>query len=98
MNTKIQRYSLFLVMITLFSLTNPIQAGWLDKNLDKLKKAKDLLNSAPKINQLKNKKDDKKPEKPTKKAPENKSKKINTVKNQHAKATVTKKPNKNKEA
>ena len=55
MNTKIQRYSLFLVMIILFSLTNPIQAGWLDKNLDKLKKAKDLLNSAPKINQLKKK-------------------------------------------
>ncbi len=42
-------------MIILFSLTNPIQAGWLDKNLDKLKKAKDLLNSAPKINQLKKK-------------------------------------------
>ncbi len=48
MNTKIQQYILFLVMIFLFALSNPIHASWFDKNLDKLNKAKELLNSANK--------------------------------------------------
>ncbi len=96
MTIRIKNHTLFTLTLMLLTVISQAQAGWFDKNLDKLNKAKDLLNSS-KLNKLKNKKDDKKTKASTKKEPQNKSKKINSIKNKNVKGSVTEKPNKNKD-